>query len=180
MGRSRRYCAEAEQIGAQAGSGNAVALTFTQWWVRQRYEGHQAEAGSAMAELLGQVSAEPRVTAGPRAVIAAWIGEHDKARALLAEWLASGLPDRTRDSEWLPESAQLAQVAVAAGAESAAMRLYAELRPYAHRFCVEGIGAAFTGSVAWYLALLADIPGPDQRRPRRTPRRRGPPTSGSG
>ncbi len=158
-GAAAEYCAEAERIGAQAGSGNAVALTFTQWWVRQRYEGRQAEAGSAMAELLRQVSAEPRVTAGPRAVIAALIGEQDKARALLAEWLASGLPDRTRDSEWLPETAQLAQVADATGADGAAMRLYADLRPYAHRFCVEGIGAAFTGSVAWYLARLATVLG---------------------
>ena len=38
-------------------------------------------------------------------------------------------------------------------------RLYADLRPYAHRFCVEGIGAAFTGSVAWYLAQLATFLG---------------------
>lgn len=150
-----RHCADAEQIGAQAASSNAVALTFTQWWVRQRYEGHPDEAGSAMADLLGQVSADPRFTAGPRAVVAALTGDHALARALLAEWLASGLPDRTRDSEWLPESAQLAQVAVAAGAHDAASRLYADLRPYAHRFCVEGIGAAFTGSVAWYLEQLA-------------------------
>ena len=149
-----RYCAEAEQIGALAGSGNALVLTFTQWWVRQRYLGHQSEAGAAMAELLGQVSAGSRVTAGPRAVIAALGGDLVKAGALLEEWLASGLADRTRDSEWLPESAQLAQVAVAARSREAAMRLYTDLRPYAHRFCVEGIGAAFTGSVAWYLAGL--------------------------
>ena len=154
-----QYCTDAEQIGGQATSGNALALTFTQWWVRQRYEGRQADAGLAMVDLLSQVSADPRFTAGPRAVIAALIGDEAKARALLAEWLASGLPDRIRDSEWLPESAQLAQVAVAAGARDAATRLYADLRPYAHRFCVEGIGAAFTGSVAWYLGQLAGFLG---------------------
>jgi hypothetical protein len=154
-----QYCTDAEQIGAQATSGNALALTFAQWWVRQRYEGRQADAGSAMANLLSRVSADPRFTAAPRAVIAALIGDDAKARALLAEWLASGLPDRIRDSEWLPETAQLAQVAVAAGARDAAARLYADLRPYAHRFCVEGIGAAFTGSVAWYLAQLARFLG---------------------
>jgi tetratricopeptide (TPR) repeat protein len=159
LGQAAQRCAEAEQIGAQAASGNATALTFTQWWVRRRYEGHQAEAGSAMADLLSQVSVDPRFTAGPRAVIAALTGDQDLARAALTEWLASGLPDRTRDSEWLPESAQLAQVAVAVGAGDAATRLYADLRPYAHRFCVEGIGAAFTGSVAWYLAQLAALLG---------------------
>ena len=154
-----RHGAEAEQLGQRAASGNAVVLTFTQWWVRQRCEGHQAVAGSAMADLLGSASAEPRVTAGPRAVIAALVGDLEGARELLVEWLASGLADRTRDSEWLPESAQLAQVAVAAGVREVAERLYADLRPYADRFCVEGIGAAFTGSVAWYLALLARFLG---------------------
>ena len=154
-----QYGADAEVTGTQAASGNAVALTFTQWWVRQRYEGHQREAGSAMADLLGESSAAPRFTAGPRAVIAALTGDQEKSRALLVEWLHSGLPDRIRDSEWLPETAQLAQVAVAVGAHEVAERLYADLRPYAHRFCVEGIGAAFTGSVAWYLALLATFLG---------------------
>ena len=154
-----QYGADAEVTGTQAASGNAVALTFTQWWVRQRYEGHQREAGSAMADLLSESSAAPRFTAGPRAVIAALTGDQERARALLVEWLHSGLPDRIRDSEWLPETAQLAQVAVAVGAHEVAERLYADLRPYAHRFCVEGIGAAFTGSVAWYLALLATFLG---------------------
>ena len=37
--------------------------------------------------------------------------------------------------------------------------LYELLSPYADRYCVEGIGAAFTGSVHWYLALLADVLG---------------------
>jgi tetratricopeptide (TPR) repeat protein len=154
-----RQCAEAEQLGDQAASGNAVALTFTQWWVRRRYAGQLVEAGSAMAHLLADEGAAARVTAGPRAVIAALTGDLDRARALLGEWLGSGLPDRARDSEWLPESAQLAQVAVAVGDTEVAERLYADLRPYAQRFCVEGIGAAVTGSVAWYLALLADFLG---------------------
>ena len=154
-----RYGAEAEVLGTQAASANAVPLTFTQWWVRQRYEGNQVEAGSAMADLLGQVPADPRLTAGPRAVIAALTGDEEKARSLLLEWLHSGSPDRTRDSEWLPESAQLAQVAVEVGGHEVGERLYAELRPYAHLFCVEGIGAACTGSVAWYLSLLAGFLG---------------------
>ena len=45
------------------------------------------------------------------------------------------------------------------GARDLAEVLYAQLRPYAHLFCVEGIGAAFTGSVAWYLALLVRFLG---------------------
>ena len=95
------------------------------------------------------------------------------------------LDGRPKDSEWLPEMAQLAEVAVLAGHAEAAAVLYGLLSPYAHRFCVEGIGAAFTGSVHWYLALLADALG-DARRgvkprsgnapssPPRRPRRRSP------
>jgi tetratricopeptide (TPR) repeat protein len=44
--------AEAEEIGARAHSGNATVLTFTQWWVQERYEGRFAEAGAAVADLL--------------------------------------------------------------------------------------------------------------------------------
>ena len=151
-------CAQAGDLGAQAQSANAMVLTFTQWWIQQRYEGRIATAGEAMADVLARY-AGPQVTAGPRAIVATMTGEHAKARALLQEWLAGVFPDRTRDSEWLPELAQLAQAAAAVGARDVADVLYRQLRPYAHRFCVEGIGAGFTGSVSWYLALLARFLG---------------------
>jgi tetratricopeptide (TPR) repeat protein len=154
-----RYCAQAEEIGTMAHSDNAVVLTFTQWWVLQRYAGRFAEAGAAMAELLGAGLSGPPVTAGPRAIAALQTGDHDTARVLLQQWLAAGRHLRIRDSEWLPESAQLAQAAVGLGARELAQVLYGQLKPYAHRFCIEGIGAACTGSVAWYLALLARFLG---------------------
>ena len=177
--RPRSYCADAEQIGAQAASGNAVALTFTQWWVRQRYEGHQAEAGSAMADLLSQVSAAPRFTAGPRAVIAALTGDHGYGARAARRVAGFGMPDRTRDSEWLPESAQLAQVAVAAGAHDAADRLYAT--------CVR----TRTGSASRASGRRSPDPSPGiwrcwrrswagPRKPRRTRRRLEQRTPGSG
>jgi hypothetical protein len=151
-----RRRAEAEEIGALAQSSNATMLTFTQWWVQQRYQGRFGEAGAAMADLLGQdPGSVPPVTAGPRAVAAAQMGDHDKARVLLQQWHSARLHERSKDSEWLPESAQLAEAAVLVGSREEAEILYAQLRPYARRFCVEGIGAAVTGSVAWYLALLA-------------------------
>jgi tetratricopeptide (TPR) repeat protein len=154
--------AEAREIGARAQSGNATVLTFTQWWVQQRYEGRFAEAGAAMADLLGhEVAGAPPVTAGPRAVAATQLGDHDKARVLLRQWRSAPARARTGDSEWLPESAQLAEAAVLVGARDEAEILYHELQPYAHRCCVEGIGAAVTASVAWYLALLAGFLGHD-------------------
>ncbi|HWJ54480.1 MAG TPA: hypothetical protein VNT24_13985, partial [Propionibacteriaceae bacterium] len=149
-----RECADAESIAA-AHSENALVLTFTQWWVRQRYEGRFQHAGSAMSELLGGHGSGPPVTAGPRAVAALQVGDRAKARVLLEQWRAAGLADRPRDSEWLPETAQLAEAAVLTGFGDLAELLYEQLGPYAHRCCVEGIAAACTGSVAWYLALLA-------------------------
>jgi hypothetical protein len=76
-------------------------------------------------------------------------------------WSSAPPRERSGDSEWLPESAQLAEAAVLAGAREEAQTLYEQLRPYAHLFCVEGIGAAVTGSVAWYLAMLARFLGQD-------------------
>lgn len=155
-----RWRAMAEEIGRRAHSSNATVLTFTQWWMQQRYEGRFVDAGAAMADLLGQEGPSvPPVTAGPRAVAATQIGDHDKARILLQQWRSAPERDRTGDSEWLPESVQLAEVAVLVGAREEAEILYRQLQPYAHRFCVEGIGAAVSGSVAWYLTLLAGFLG---------------------
>jgi hypothetical protein len=150
-----RRCAEAEELGALAHSDNAFALTITQSWVRQRYEGRFVEAGQGMAELLASAPDLVPETATVRVVAAAQLGDHDKARVLLEQWMSAGLHERARDSEWLPESAQLAEVAVIVGAREAAEVLFDQLEPYHRRFCVEGIGAAFTGSVSWYLAIVA-------------------------
>jgi tetratricopeptide (TPR) repeat protein len=159
LGEAARQCAAAEDEGLRAHSGNAAVLVFTQWWVRQRYEGRFHKAGTAMAEALSQLLAGPLVTAGPRAVAAAQVGDLDAARTHLRQWRVAALHERPGDSEWLPESAQLAQAAVAVGDRDVAEILYEQLAPFAHRCCVEGIGAAFTGSTAWYLAALARFLG---------------------
>ena len=145
-----RQCAAAEEIGALAHSDNARSLTYTQAWVRQRYEG-------TVTEIDGTVTT-PAGWPYP-VVVAVQRGDLDGACALFEEWIDAGLERRPRDSEWLPDSAQLAEAAVLAGCRPAAELLYGELRPYAHLFCIEGIGAACTGSVAWYLSLLARFLG---------------------
>ena len=153
-----RQCAVAEEIGALAHSDNARTLVFAQSWVRWRYEGRVDEIDEALA---GLAASKPLTPAGwpYPVVVAAQRGELDQARSLFEQWLDAGLERRPRDSEWLPDSAQLAEVAVLAGCRPVAELLYDQLRPYAHRYCIEGIGAACTGSVAWYLALLARFLG---------------------
>jgi hypothetical protein len=153
-----RRCAEAAETGALARSENAEILTFTQWWVRKRYEGAFVEAGTAMGRLIEPAQGAPSQTPSGwpyPAVAALQTGDPERARLLLERWVGAGLEARPRDSEWLPESAQLAQAAVLVGSREAAELLHRQLRPYADLFCVEGIGAAVTGSVAWYLAELA-------------------------
>ena len=173
LGAAARYCADAEQLGAQAASGNAVALTFTQWWVRQRYEGHQAEAGSAMADLLesgvGRRPGSPpdRARWSPRSPVTT----RRPAPCSPSGWpracpTGPGTPSGCRSPPSSPRSRSRREPG------TRRRRLYADLRPYAHRFCVEGIGAAFTGSVAWYLAAAGQVPGPD--RGGRGVRRAGP------
>ena len=150
----------AQEIGALAHSDNCFALTFTQWWVAERQVGRGAASGRAMRDVLGLGPGGTPIVSGLaqtrlQAVIAAQVGDLEAARAQLDVLLASGLDDRPQDAEWLPELAQLAEVAAVAGHREAAAELAKLLAPHAHRFCVEGIGAAFTGSVSWYLALLA-------------------------
>ena len=154
----------ARDLGRRAQSANAFALTFTQWWVAERLQGRFIQAATEMRAVLGFEPGGTPIVFGDaehqlRAVIAAQLDDRAAAHAQLDLLLAGGLEGRPKDSEWLPEMAQLAEVAVLAGHAEAAAVLYGLLSPYAHRFCVEGIGAAFTGSVHWYLALLADALG---------------------
>ena len=154
------FTAMAEEIGALAHSDNAVALTSTQRWVAQRYEGRFVEAGTELRDVLGLGSAGTPLVSGDallrlRAVVAVQLGDLDQARNDLDALYDGGADRRARDAEWLPESAQLAEVAALTAHGGAAGVLYSALLPYAHRFCIEGIGAAFTGSVSWFLALLA-------------------------
>ena len=152
-------------------------LTFTQWWVRQRYEGRFTEAGAAMAELLGGSGSGPPVTAAPRAVAALQAGDRDKARVLLEQWWAAGLADRPRDSEWLPETAQLAEAAVLTGFGDLAALLYEQLRPLPTAVASRGspprAPARWRGTSRWWRVSSVTI-----RRLRPTMRRPARPTGG--
>ncbi len=129
LAEAARECAQAEAIGA-AHSDNARVLTFTQWWVRQRYEGRfAARRARRWRSCSGGTAAGPPVTAAPRAVAALQVGDRAKARVLLEQWRAAGLADRPRDSEWLPETAQLAEAAVLTGFDDLAALLYEQLGP---------------------------------------------------
>ena len=135
---ARTQCELAQQLGERAASLNAHMLVMTQRWVLERLEGHFAEVGEWMSDALGLAPGGTPVVSGAdelrmRALMAVHRGDLEGAHALLDAVTPSVLEARPRNSEWLPETAQLAQVAVATGHEAAAAAVFAELEPYAHR-----------------------------------------------
>lgn len=61
------------------------------------------------------------------------------------------------DSEWLVNTALVAEAATVIGHVDLARVVHQALHPYAEQFAIEGIGAAITGSIAHYLALTAEL-----------------------
>ena len=164
VGEAARLEAAAAELGDRAHSHNAVALVTTQRWIRQRQEGRLVDAAADLGAVLGFGPGATPLPQGAdelrlRGVVAADGGDTAATARFVGQWAATALGDRSLDSEWLPETAQLAQLAVVVGDRAVAEVLFEQLSPYAERFCVEGIGAAFTGSVRWYLAALAGALG---------------------
>jgi tetratricopeptide (TPR) repeat protein len=164
LAEASRCTALAQELGLEAHSDNAYVLTFTQWWMIMRYERRFTEVAEATRTAAGFVpGATPLVTGWSRvrleAVVAAQLGQLDQARAHLDVLLSMGVEDQPQTSEWLPEMAQVAEVAAITGHRPAAEALLPLLSPYADRYCVEGAGAAFAGSVRWYLAMLTRLVG---------------------
>lgn len=159
MEEAERLQGEAERLSERAASPAGWLHTYTLWWMIRRVTGEAAEAGRTMTELLQKVGNSPIVQTDRWAVAAAMSGENERASALLDQWLHDGVDRRVRDSEWLPEAAQVAEAAVVVGHRELAAVLLDRLAPYEDLVCVEGDGAACAGSVAWYVAMLADVVG---------------------
>jgi hypothetical protein len=158
---ARRLYDDAEALAQRARSPAGWLHTYSLWWTIQRATGGSKEAGRTMAELLARVADSPVALPDRWAVAALMSGDGERASVLLDQWLRSGLDERVRDSEWLPEAAQVAEAAIVVGNRELVQALFDRLRPYDHLVCVEGVGAAVSGSVAWYLAMMADHLGLD-------------------
>ena len=174
----------ARDLGRRAQSANAFALTFTQWWVAERLQGRFIASGDRDAS-----RARVRTRRNTDRV------RRRRTPAARASSPPNSMTGRPPTPSWTCCSPEVSSAArrtpngcrrwrswpkwpsLAGHAEAAAV-LYDLLSPYAHRFCVEGIGAAFTGSVHWYLALLADALG--NRAAGGTPRSGSAPSSSAG
>jgi hypothetical protein len=150
----RAALAEAATIGERAASRNATMLVQTQQWCLCAEETDTACLLGKLDELETVPLAEPWLRA-TRALLLAQAGQVEDARAQL-EAVAPLLPAMTRDSEWLPVMAQVAETIALTGPHPVARWVYDALAPYAGLVVVEGICAAVRGPVHRHLALLAD------------------------
>jgi tetratricopeptide (TPR) repeat protein len=145
--------ADAERVGGESDSVNAVMLTVTLRW----YLLSELDDKEAVAELLATSGLETVPGVWPlvaRALCAAQIGRHGEARSLL-DSVAARLPEAERDSEWLPMVCQVAEAVGLVGLHPVAAWAYDSLLPFRSSVAVEGIGAAVRGPVERALGVLA-------------------------
>ena len=149
-----RLLVEAAELGAQAHSDNATMLTESLRWYLMRDAGDR-EGGLAILDKLDPYTAvfgvQFRVAA---TLMLADAGRTEEVRTRLD---ADAVAIRTMpvDSEWLSSLGQLAQVIARIGGHPLAEWAYGALLPHRDLFGVEGIGAAWWGSVERPLGLLA-------------------------
>ena len=149
--------AEAEALGES--SENCRMLTATQRWCLCAEMGDR----SALEMLLGTLDdfeLDAMWMQATRGLVAAQFGKIDEAVTCL-DAVMPRLPALRRDSEWLAVLAQIAEAVTLVGGHPVAARAYDALAPYAHRYVVEGIGAAVRGPVHRHLGLLASTRGDD-------------------
>lgn len=155
---SAASCAEAEELGAIAGSTNAAMLTLTQRWVRLRVEGRLTEAAELIDAKALEVFGELAGAFAVSTLSQLHLGAVDAARLGLRE-LVAGLDRIPDDAEWLPTMAQMAELTAALGDRASATVLDVAMAPFDDRMVVEGIGAAVCGTLGAYRAPLALLLG---------------------
>jgi tetratricopeptide (TPR) repeat protein len=142
-------------LASASGSANARLLRLVQRMVRAGNSGQVEELAADFAQMARLVPDEPLVAACSFAFLHAHLGQPEQSRGYLDRVVADAdtLP---RDSEWLPQMAQVAVAAVLTGHRVAAEWAYRVLSPYPTLCVIEGIFAGTWGSVVAHLGLLAD------------------------
>ena len=161
----RRHRNRLAELVEQSGSANAHLLLLAQDLMADMQAGgdltaHQQElARFADEEEEAALGVQFKIT---QALVAALVGDHDRASALLRRW-AAALRAAEPDSEWLPMLVQAAECLVLLPARDPeldlAAWLHGHLVAHADRFAVEGIGAYVHGAAAGPAAKLAGLLG---------------------
>jgi tetratricopeptide (TPR) repeat protein len=155
---TRQYLAEAQDLATRADSVNAtlLGLVLKLWLLGATDE--QAELAATTHELFDVVARHH-----PHGYLAAghlaMAGRLDEAHRRLHHRLAAGLESIPKDAEWLQGMWLLAEAALALHETAAAEPLYEAMRPYAHRWAINGIFAGCSGLTAHQLGRLASLLG---------------------
>ncbi|HYY23740.1 MAG TPA: hypothetical protein VE780_17890, partial [Thermoleophilaceae bacterium] len=158
LARSRKLADQASAVGAQAQSENAAILADALRWYVEREAGVFDPSPAVFDRLLPLEPALGTQVSVTIALVIAEAGRHDQARSRLNS-AAPGIRALPVDSEWISSIVQLAQTIAEIGGHELAQWAYDALLPHRRLFGVEGIGAAWSGSVERPLGLLAVVLG---------------------
>lgn len=151
---------EAEAQGRQAHSANASMLAASQRISIALERGRPKEAEHHLRSLLDEGFPVGPGADAWLASICARDGRLAEAQAAVGRLVATGFPQHAEhDAEWLSSVCQLADACVTVGDVDAAAAIREGLAPFADRCAVDGIGAAWLGSTARYLGMLARVLG---------------------
>ncbi|MCA1832922.1 MAG: AAA family ATPase [Actinobacteria bacterium] len=157
---ARRHATDAEAVGARAHSHNAQLLIGTLRLSIAATADHPEDAQRLWDEMLSElpdIVNWPSLSA-PTTWLRALSGDAVNARAELQRLAASDFSELPKDAEWLSSMIYLAEACALVGESGdTAASLYAQLRPYEDLMAVDGIAAAFFGSAARHLGVLAGL-----------------------
>ncbi|QSR26230.1 hypothetical protein CFH99_11385 [Nocardioides aromaticivorans] len=156
-----RCAGEAERIGRQAGSHNALILAAVQ---RSWAAIEQCRPGDILAELSGLITAFAETAPGGMEVLGLFPGQPAAVRTAALRSLPEAVASMSDDSELLSNLCLVALAGRDAGdPPSAAATLRAALEPWSRRFAVDGIGAGAIGPVARFVGELLLLEGDPDR-----------------
>ncbi len=147
--------AEVARLAELGGSRNATVLSTIQaaWPLIERDQG--AEAMQGLMKAFGGL---PELAGDGGSLVRLFLGQPAETRAAALPLLPEMLEHLSVDKEWLPNLAAVAGGFWEQGIGGAPARLvYDTLTPWRDLFFVDGIGAAFIGSVELALAQLATL-----------------------
>jgi len=145
--------AEAYEISRTLGDPNARVEIGVQTLVLRREEGRLPEVMPVIETFVANYPALPGWGAA-LAFASVEQGNLDEARERFALLTGAAMPE---DATWLASQCLLSEVCTALGDSENACRLYEAILPHEAHNAVIGAGSAFSGSVAYYLGILAAL-----------------------
>ena len=149
--------AEAEELGARAGSANAAVLTEVLRFYAAHSAGDRAGVSASLTAIGGKLPLL-LVNGQPMTVYVDNLVSRPGA-ASAAHEVVAGADRLVRDAEWVAALAPLADLAFHYDLADGATRLYELLAPYSGLGVLEGIGATHRGATDLFLAKLAAVNG---------------------